>query len=193
MKRFLLTAFLIPFLLGGCSNQGGVTPEEHYINVPVDEVSLCEGEEFEIHVEIIKSTIVTYRSNNEEIATVSRSGVITGVKEGETTVNITGGTDHFLVFVTVLPNTAKDTIQIVMVKTSFNVVVDDVLVLPIVVKYGNEVVDNPTLSYEYEHEGIVTISDLTLTAESVGSTKVLVSVTYNDLEASELFTVNVYK
>ena len=193
MKRLLLAVFLIPFLLGGCNQQGGgSSPGEHYINVPINDVSLIEGEEFEIPVEIIKTTIVTYRSNNDDIATVSRTGVITAIKEGETTINISGGGDHFIVFVTVYPQTAKDSLQIVMVKDSFTVAKDDTFILPITVKYGNEVIKEPTLSYEYEHEGVVLIEDLTLIAKAVGTTKCLITATYGDLEVDDIFTVTVY-
>ena len=195
MKRFLLSLLLIPFLLGGCNqnpSSGETEQEQHSINVPINEVSLTEGQQFEIPIEIITPTSIIYRSNDEEIATVSRQGVITAIKEGETTISITGGKDRFLLFVTVLADMAKSSLQIVMPKTNFILAKDDEYVLPLTVKYAGEEVENPVLSYEYENEGIVTISSLTVTALNVGTTKCVVTATFEELEISEMLSITVY-
>lgn len=194
MKRLFLAILSIPcLLLGGCGKSSGENkPVEHSINVPIDEVSLEEGNQFTIPIEIIKQTIVVCRSNDEEVATVTREGVITAIKEGETTISISGGQDHFTVFVTVLAKTAEDSLQIFMPKYDFTLAKNDVYTLPISVRYGNEEVNNPTLSYIYETEGIISISSLTLTALNKGTTKCVVTASYNGLEASEIFNVTVY-
>lgn len=195
MKRFLLSLLLIPFLLGGCNQNSGTTPkkeEEHSINVPINEVSLVEGSEFQIPVEILQQTSIIYRSNNEEIATVSRSGLITAIKEGETTISITGGIDRFILFVNVLADTAKSSLSIEMPKNSFTLAKDDQYVLPLVVKYGSDEVKEPVLSYRYGTEGIVSISSLTVSALKIGTTICVVTASYNKLEVSEIFSITVY-
>lgn len=195
MKKFFLAFLFIPFLLAGCggSSSGGDTPIAHNINVLVDEVTITEGKEFQIPIEIIKKTIIVYHSNNEEIATISREGVITALKEGETSISITGGkNDHYLVFVTVLAETTKDALQIVMPKTQFTLELNDEFVLPLSVKLGNDEIKNATITYEYENEGIISITSLTVNALSVGTTKVVANATYSELEVSEIFTVTVY-
>lgn len=194
MKRFFLAISLIPFLLSGCggSSDSSEPVVEHSINVPINDVSLVEGSQFEIPIEIIKKTIVICKSNNEEIVTVSRDGVITALKEGETTISVSGGQDHFIVFVTVLPDTAKSSLQIVMPKNEFTLEIGDEYVLPLTVKYGNEVVNNPLLSYTYEVENIVSISSLIMTAKNEGTTKCVVTASLDELEVSESFTVTVY-
>lgn len=195
MKKFFLTLLFIPFLLGGCGSDnpgGGDTPVEHSIDVPISEVSIIEGHEFQIPIEVLKPTIVVCRSNNEEIATVTHNGLVTGVKEGETTINISGGQDHFIVFVTVLEETSKASLQITMPKYNFTLKAGDKYNLPITVKYGSSVIKDPALSYEFEKEGIVSISELTVTALLAGTTKCVVTALYNELEVSELFTLTVY-
>ena len=195
MKKLLLTLLFIPFLLGGCHKSGSSVPvsEEHTINVPVNEVTLTEGEQYQVPIEVIKKSIIICRSNNEEVATITHDGLITAVKEGETTVSISAGQDNFIVFVTVLPKTAEDSLQIVMVKNDFVMQVDDTFVLPISVKYGNVEVSNPTLSYVFEEENIVSINNLTVTALKEGTTKCVVTASYEQLEASEIFTITVYQ
>ena len=60
------------------------------------------------------------------------------------------------------------------------------------VKYGNQIVHNYTISYLYENEGIVSISNLVMTALSAGTTRVVATATYIDFEVSESFIVTVY-
>ena len=193
MKKVLLAILLFPFLLVGCKNSsGGDSGNQHSINVPINEVSILEGEQYTVPVEVIKRTIIVYRSNNEEIVTISRDGVITAIKEGETTVTISGGGDNFIVFVTVMAKSAEDSLQIVMPKYDFTMKKDDKFTLPLTVKYGNEVVDNPTMSYVYENEGVVSITGLEVTANAVGETTCLATATWGELSVSELFTITVY-
>ena len=194
MKRLFLALLSLPcLLLGGCNKSSGGEKEiEHSINVPINEVSLVEGHQFTIPIEIIKQTIVVCRSNDEEIATVTREGVITAIKEGETSISISGGQDHFIVFVTVFAESASDSLQIVMPKYDFTVQKGDTYTLPISVRYGNEEIDEAQLTYEYEVDNIISISSLTLTALNEGTTKCVVTASYDELEVSEIFTVTVY-
>ena len=197
MKKLLLTILLIPCLLGGCNkknNQSGEeqTPEVHYIDVSVTEVSLIEGEKYQIPIEILKKTIVICQSNNESVATVTHEGLITAVARGETTITVTGGKDRFIIFVTVTPDVATNSLQIVMVKDSFTIQVGDEYALPLTVKYGNEVVANPNLSYTYETENVVSITGLIATGLSVGTTKCVATASYNEMSVSTIFTVTVY-
>lgn len=192
MKK-LLFLLLIPFVLGGCNKKEKVEEKEQYINVAVNEISLEEEEQYQIQTEIIKKgTIVFYSSNNEDVAIVSDSGLVTAIKEGEATINIRGGKDTYSLFVTVSPYQAHDSLQIVLDKETFTLAVNDEYVLPLTVKHGNDVINNPTLSYTYEKEGIISISDFTMTALAVGETKCVVTATYNQEEVSKSFQVAVY-
>ena len=196
MKKSLIMLLLIPFLLGGCkkknSDNNQPTEEIHYIDVSVTEVSLHEGDEYQIPIEILKKTIVICQSNNENIATVTHVGLVTAIGQGETTITISGGKDRFIVFVTVSPEEAKNSLQIVMVKDSFTIQVNDEYALPLTVKLGSEVVANPSLSYTYEMEGIVTITGLVATGVAIGTTKCVVVASYNEMSISSSFTITVY-
>ena len=194
MKKLFLTLLFIPALLTGCGNDTPVTPvAEHCIDVGINEVTLFEGDEFQVPIEVIKPAIIICRSNNEEVAIVNHEGLITAVKEGETSISISGGADRYLVFVTVLKETSKSSLTIDMPKDEFTLKVDDEYELPLVVKYGLEEVKEPRLSYEYEVEDIVSINDLTVTALTEGTTKVVVTASYDDLEVKEIFTITVYQ
>ena len=206
MKKFILPILLFPLLAGGCAfnwfkkksnnndepEEKQPVEEEHYINVSETEFSLEIGQQHQIQITELKKSIIICQSNNEDVATVTQSGLVTAVSVGETSITITGGKDRFVVFVTVLPPEAKDSLQIVMVKTSFTVALDDEYILPLTVKLGNEVVNNPNLSYAYETAGIVSISGLNVTPLSAGTTKCVVTASHNDLSTSSSFTITIY-
>ena len=204
MKKLFLSALLLPLILGGCSlfkketnnneqeQEQQVVEEDHYIDVSVTELSLEIGEQYQIQITQLKKTIVLCQSNDDNIATVTQNGLVTAVAAGETTITISGGQDRFVVFITVLPPEAKDSLQIVMVKSSFTVSLDDEYVLPFTVKLGNEVIANPALSYTYEITGIVSITGLNVTPLAAGTTKCVVSASYNQQSTSSSFTITVY-
>ena len=210
MKKKLLPILLFPLLLAGCSfdffglfkkkssssEQSGqvtpVTPEEHYIDVLETDLSLEIDEQYQLTITELKKSIIICQSSNEEVATVSQEGLVMAISPGEATISISGGKDQFNVFVTVLPPEAKDSLQIVLVKQSFTLSLEDDYVLPLTVKLGNEIVLDASLDYEYETEGIVSISGLTVTPLSVGTTKCVVTASYNDMVASSSFTISVY-
>ena len=193
MKKLFLLALLIPFALCGCNKKGGSENKEQYINVAVNEVSIHEEETYQIETEIIKKgTIVFYSSNNETVALVNDEGLVTAISEGEAIISVRGGKDTYNVYVTVLPYQPHDSLQVVLTKDSFTIAVNDVYVLPITVKFGNEVIENPNLSYTYEQGGIVSISNLEMTGLSAGNTTCVVTASYLDEQASKSFTVKVY-
>ena len=197
MKKLLLALFTLPFILLGCNKQSGghkpaPTPEQ-YINVRVSQVTLEELETYQIETEIlVPNTIVFYSSNNKNVAAVTDDGLVTAIAPGETSINIRGGKDYYSVFITVTTYQAKDSLQVVLSKKNFNLEVNDTFVLPLVVKYGNEVVNDYTVSYLYENEGVVSIADKVMTALNAGTTRVVVNATYNNQQASESFVVTVY-
>ena len=205
MKKRFLSFLLFPLLLGACSNpfkknesneeSKEVTPtpaEEHYIDVLDSEISLEVGEQHQISITEIKKTIIICQSDDESVATVTQEGLVTAISPGEATISISGGKDHYNVFVTVLPPEAKDSLQIVLVKQSFTISLQDTYVLPLSVKLGNTPVTGATLSYEYETSGIVLISGLNVTPLSAGTTKCVVTATYNEMVATSSFTISVY-
>lgn len=194
MKKLLLALLIAPFLLG-CQNtqKNSVTPTDHYINVETSEITLMEDDTYQIQTSIIKKgTIVFYSSADELVATVSDTGLITAVREGQTTVTVRGGKDTFNIFVTVEAFQAHDSLQIVMEQDQFTLAVSDQYVLPLQVKLGNEVINNAELSFVIENDKIISINNLTITALKAGSTKCLVTASYNQEEVSKGFNVTVY-
>ena len=196
MRKVLLPLLAIPFILLGCNKNSGGSPSprpEQYINVEVSQITLEVEETYQISTEVlVPNTIVFYSSNNKNVATVTDDGLVTAVAAGETSINIRGGRDYYSLFVTVTPYQAKNSLQITLSKRSFTLSVGDEFVLPLQVKYGNDLVNNCTISYLYENNNVVSISNLVMSALATGTTRVVATATYNNQEASESFTVTVY-
>lgn len=193
MKRLFFLTLLVPFILGGCNKSNQTSEQEQYINVQVNELTLEEEEQYQIVTDIIKKgTIVFYSSSNEEVASVTDEGLITAHQQGNAIINVRGGKDTYSIFVTVVPFQAKDSLQIVLLKEEFTLAVNDEYLLPLTVKYGNEEIKDPTLTYIYETEGIVSINSLLVTALSVGETRCVVTASYQQKEVSKSFKVTVY-
>ncbi len=195
MKKLLLSLLLIPFLLGCQNNQNNSADIsiEQYINVPIEELSLMEDDTYQINTEIIKAgTIVYYSSMNEEIASVSDSGLITAKKEGTTDIVIRGGKDTFNIYLEVTHYQAKDSLQIILEKDSFTLEVGDEYLLPLQVMRGNEVINNAELSFDIDNKNIISINGLTVSALNVGTTKCVVTARYGEEEVSKGFNITVY-
>ena len=196
MKRLIPLLLLLPSFVAGCSSPNETSSSQvstdAYINVAIDSLTVMEEGTAKIDVEIIKQgTYVFFSSADSDIATVDDEGIVTGVKEGTTTITIRGGRDTFIVYVTVTPYQARESLQITLTKKSFTLENGDSFVLPLKVKLGGEEVE-AELSYEIENPAVVAIFSTTVTALSVGSTKVVASATYATYNAHIGFSITVY-
>lgn len=193
MKKAFLSLLLVPFLLAGCSKSSKTSSAEQYIQVDVVELTLMEDDTYQIETNIVKKgTIVFYSSANESIATVSDEGLITAIKAGETTITIRGGKDSYNIFLTVNPFQAHNSLQIVMEKESYILAVSDEYVLPLQVKKGNEVINDASLDFTIEKPSIISINGLTVTALNAGTTKCVVTASYQEEVVSKGFSITVY-
>lgn len=192
MKKLFLSLLLIPFLLVGCKNNSK-SSETQYIQVDITELTLMEDDTYQIETNIVKKgTIVFYSSANDSVASVNDDGLITAVKAGETTITVRGGKDSYNIFVTVNPFQAHDSLQIVIEKESFTLAVNDEYLLPIQAKKGNEVIDDVKLEYVIEKPAVISINGLLAKALSVGTSKVVVTASYQEEVVSKGFSITVY-
>lgn len=191
MKKLFLSLLLVPFLLGGCKKS--TTPSIQYIQVDITELTLMEDDTYQIETTIVKEgTIVFYSSANDSVASVTDEGLITALKAGETTITVRGGKDSYNIFVTVNPFQAHDSLQIVMEKESYTLEVDDEYYLPLQVKKGNQVINDASLNYTIENPAVASISGLLIKALSVGTTKCVVTASYEEEVVSKGFSITVY-
>ena len=185
---------MCPFLLMGC-NKKKVDPviPDSFINVDVNEIVLQEEDTYQVDVEVLKEgTIVFYSSSNSDVVSVSDDGLITANSVGEAYVTIRGGRDSFSIGVSVTSYQAKDTLQIELSQDNFNLSFTDIYNLPMAIKYGSEVINNATITYQVENESVCRVVNGAIYATGRGTSRVIINASYNGSEASKLITVNVY-
>ena len=195
MKKKLFSLLLLPFLFACSSISYQEDPKkevEKYIEVSTDKISIPLDGTYQLEVTIIEEyTIVFYSSEDENIVTIDDKGLISTVNYGETSVVVRGGKDTYVIPVEVIEQSTVDALQIVLPRDSYNIEVDDVYVLPISTKLGNEVVD-ATITYEIEDSTVISINNNVIKGLKSGASKVVATATYNDEEVSKGFVINVY-
>ena len=82
---FIMMALILTFSLFACG-------EDITISIPDQEITLKEGDTYQIDAETNDETL-TYQSSNEAVLTVSDSGLIHALSPGEVTVIITSSKD----------------------------------------------------------------------------------------------------
>ena len=78
---------------GALEDEGSSTPLENYLKLSISSLTLEKGETYKINPQTnISNPTFTYSSSNKAVATVSSSGLITAVSEGNTIITVTCGT-----------------------------------------------------------------------------------------------------
>lgn len=156
--------------------------ESPTIEITNNKISLVEGTTYQLEV-VTSDTkmMVFYSSQNNAIATISESGLITAIAVGETVCYAQVGLNKAACAVSVTPYEPDPDLRIDLAKTSFTLEKDDEFVLPITIRYGEEVVEEYTLTAEIADETIVSFSEGVFTGLAIGETDVLLTATYLDL------------
>lgn len=86
--RILLLAFLVPFLFSCKDEPVQPDPEPVQATISAADVTLEEGATAQINAVTNSSAAISYTSADQAVATVSATGLVTGVKAGTTTVTM---------------------------------------------------------------------------------------------------------
>lgn len=106
MRVFILVAFLI-FGLGVLLFQKNLPMNNRISNyINCEEIELVETAYYKISVNT--DAKVSYKSENENIATVSRKGAVTGIKKGKTAIIVKIGNEEKKIPVTVSGRQTKN-------------------------------------------------------------------------------------
>ena len=166
--------------------------QKNSIEFVLNEISLSVGETVQAEVITSKNNVFVFWSmRDENVATISDSGMITAVAEGQTICYATFGGETAMCLIKVSPATVDPMLSISVPYNQDNLTlyVGDSIDLRASVKLGDAVVEGATISCVTDNESVITVEGETITACGVGSVTVTISATYQEQMASITLTI----
>ena len=155
------------------------------------EVSVGESVQLETIVEN-ENIFLFWSVRDENIATVSDEGLVTGVAEGQTICYVSYGNETAMCLIKVLPEKAKPLLSVYSPyqEDGIKIFVGDVFDPSITVKLGDSICNSAQIEYVITGSGI-SMQEGMLVADSVGDATVTVKVTYGEQTAELSLSVTV--
>lgn len=148
------------------------------ITLNTQETSIKKGDTADLDViytpeDTTDDKTVTWTSSDDEIATVDKNGVVTALKDGETTITATVGshTAECLVHVREVPLEGID-----LDKTAITMNKGDKSEALVVSYNPEDTTDDKTVTWSSENEDIATVEDGVVTAVGAGTTNITAKV-----------------
>ncbi len=206
MKKILsciLTVLLGLCCLAACngggesssSSTGTESGNTNNLHITQNEVTLSVGESVQLEATIdMENVYIFWSVRDENVASVSDDGVITGVAEGETICYASFGGEKAMCLVKVLGESAKPLLSATTPYTDgITLFVGDTFDPLITVKLGDAVFNDAQIEYavaEAEAD-VVGVEDGVIVARGSGNATVSVKVTYEEQTVSLSLAVSV--
>lgn len=205
MKKItkLLTLSLLSFQLIACGSgnkSDSSNPIESSWNdessIKLEEMSssIAVGETYQIKV--TSSGSFTYTSTNESVATVSSSGLITAVSEGEAAIKVSNDND-FVYFRISIGNTAggqsTDKVSIYLPTTSLSLYIGEKYALNPKLMVEDKELEGATFEYVSSSLGVANVIDSVITACNSGTSTITITATKGNVTATTTIEVNVFE
>ena len=201
MKRiiYLILAVLSCLLcLMGCTDDGETSSsssevKQSNIEFAQNEITLSVGDSVQAEVITSKNNVYVFWSiRDENIATISESGVITALTEGQTICYASFGGETVMCLVKVTAVSAKPMLSISLpYPQEITLYVGDTLDLRGVAKLGDTILESVEVAYSTSSEAVVSLSGGKLTACTAGVATVTLSAAHEGQTASISVAVNV--
>lgn len=197
MKR--IVCCIVSILLGlacfvACTNATETSSSETYnLHVAQSEITLSVGESVQLEATLdLEGVYIFWSVRDEDIATVSDEGLITGVSEGETICYASFGGEKAMCLVKVLGESAKPLLSATTPYTEgITLYVGDSFDPLISAKLGDEACKDAKVSYEVSAADVVSVENGEIVALGVGEATVSVKVSYEGQTASLTLNVSV--
>ena len=208
MKRIvycILTVLLGMCCFTACKDDGEVASssseqtstsepkETNNLHITTNEVTVAVGESMQLTATVdLENVYIFWTVRDDNIATVSSTGVNTGLSEGETICYASFAGESAMCLIKVLPETSQ---PLLSVSTPYR---DGITLLkgnkfdPLLsIKLGDDVLSDATVQYTVSDTAVVEVVDGLLIARAAGEATVTAKATYGTQEASVSFTVEV--
>lgn len=201
MKRIIyliLAALSCVLCFVGCKGDGETSSssseaKKSNIEFAQNEITLSVGDSVQAEVITSKKNVYVFWSiRDENIATISDDGVITGITEGQTICYASFSGETVMCLVKVTAVSAKPMLSISLpYPQEITLYVGDTLDLRAVVKLGDAVLESVEVTYTTSSASVATMDGGKVTACGVGVATITLSATYEGQPASVSVTVNV--
>ena len=205
-SKRLLAIFPLVFVLFGCTifnknknktpdNSANSEPQKAMVELNTNSISLSEEKSYQLEARIDSSLskyLLFWSIENENIATIDDNGLVTAVSTGYTICVAQCGKYQARCVVEVTPYVPNSSLSVSFEKTSFILNVNDTYTLNPIVKFGGSVVSEYSSSSQISNSAVVSYSNNTITALSVGECDILLTYSYLEYSIQQLLHVVVY-
>lgn len=200
MKRLFVLLPLIT-LLFGCNNKSNSKPSgggeviQNAITLNVNTISLSEEKTFQLEATVdpaLQKYLLFWSSENEDVALVDDNGLVTAVKKGYTIIVAQVGKYFARCAIEVTNYVPVDSLSVSLDKTIFTLNVNDTYELTPVVRLGNQVIENYTVTSLISNTEVISYSSNVITALHAGNADILLTYSYLEYSVQQLLHVAVY-
>ena len=204
MKKLLKV--LVAMILGVCcftacgggemqesSSSSSEVKQENTIEFVNNEITLQVGESLQLEVVTSKPNVyVFWSARDAHVATVSDSGVVTAIAEGQTICYAEFGGKSAMCLVKVVPKGVEPVLSISApyAENAVTIYKGETLQMAIMVKLGDTVVEDAQIEYSVASE-IASVTNGILSADGVGETTITATVEYNGQTATTTISVTI--
>lgn len=164
------------------------------IDLSNSEIVLFVGDTFKLEAIVSKPNAYVFWSvQDNSIAKVSNDGTVTALAVGQTICYAKFGTLEAMCLVKVVPQQVTPMLSVSVAHDNNSIIMylgDDVDVNA-TVRLGDTVIENAEFSFERSNTEVVSIVEGSIHADAVGTSTILVKVTYQGQEASVTLSVTV--
>ena len=197
IKRLLFLLAIVPSLFGCKSNKNNEqTPNEQQdendqqmLVLNTNSIKISEEKTYKLEVTVdssLQKYLLFWSIENESVATVDNTGLVTGVKTGYTICTAQCGKYQVRCVVEVTPYVPAEYLFVSFEKTSYILNVNDTYTLNPVVKLGNERISNYSSSAEISDSNIISYSNNVITALAIGESDILITYSFREYSTQQL-------
>ena len=190
----LFTVFCFSACGGSNQSESSDSGKQPAVAFVENEINLAIGETVKADVVTSKQNVYVFFSiRDNDIATITSDGTITGVGEGQTICWAEFGGEKAVCIIKVAGKVTMPllSISVPYEANSISLYANETLNLKASVKLGDTVVDNAQVTYKASAGDVISVEDGVITAKSVGNATVTVTANYEDQSAFIMVYVTV--
>ena len=168
--------------------------QESGVQFVYSEITLAVGESVQAEVVTSRPNVFVFFSvRDNDVATISSDGTITGVGEGQTICWAEFGGEKAICIIKVAGKVTMPMLSVVVPyeANSITMYANETLNLKASVKLGDTVVEDAQVTYNVSAGDVISVENGVITAKSAGDATITVTATYEDQTTSIMVYVTV--